>query len=214
MDFQEIIISSLYSFASLLPTSVDYFYSNAYTLLFITLSITAYAILIYQFYHFLSRRDVFGIKKVQPFQTETILSTIWNGIQAIIHYGGIFPFFVFIWFAGFSVLLSLIAKNLAPEQLLLVSVTFVGAIRITAYFTEDLSKDLAKLIPLVLLSVALVEPGFFSQILFEEKIKAISQLLPQSLSFLVFIVVLEWVLRILLHVKMAVFGTNQEPSKS
>src|SRR3989338_462589 len=81
-------------------------------------SITAYAILIYQFYHFLSRRDVFGIKKVQHFEEKSMIAIVWNAIQAIIHYGGIFPFFVFIWFAGFSVIFSLIAKNLPADQLL------------------------------------------------------------------------------------------------
>ena len=211
MSFQENPFEVLQAVASAVPSSTEYFYANASTLFLITLSITAYAILIYQFYHFLSRRDVFGIKKVQPFEEKSMIAIVWNAIQAIIHYGGIFPFFVFIWFAGFSVIFSLIAKNLPADQLLLVSVTFVGAIRITAYFTEDLSKDLAKLVPLVLLSVALVEPNFFSPILFEEKIRAISSLLPQTISFLVFVILLEWFLRFALHVKIALVGENESP---
>lgn len=195
-------------FSNIFPTSINYFYDNAYSLIFITASIFIYAFLIDKFYHFVAKRDVFGIAKDEKlFKGQTFLTWVWQTIQTIIHYGGIFPFFVFIWFAGFSVILSVMAKSMAPEQLLLLAVTFVAAIRISAYYSEDLAKDLAKLIPLALLALLLVEPSFFSTNLLEERVKAIGTLIPQSLSFLAFIMILEWCLRLLLWIKNAIFGT-------
>lgn len=207
----EWILDASQSFSDMILRSFDYFYANASDLIIITASIAAYAFLLYKFYHFVAKRDVFGVQPVQPFKTHALLSDVWDVIQAVTHYGGLFPIFVFVWFASFSILLSFMAKNLPAQQLLLVSVTFVGAIRIAAYYKEELAQDISKLIPLTLLAVALIEPNFFSIALFEEKVKQVATLLPLSLSFLVFIVLLEWALRLLLLIKHAIFGTNPIP---
>lgn len=208
MDLDSLPIN-LQSVGAVIPKSIDYFYVNAPALLLITVSIALYAFLLYKFYHFVAKRDLFSVKRIQAFEQHSLLSGLWDLIQGIIHYGGIFPIFVFIWFASFSILLSFMAKNLPAEQVLFVSVAFVSAIRITSYYTEDLSKDLAKLIPLALLAVALIEPNFFSIQLFEQKAREVATFIPLTLSFLVFIVLLEWALRILLLVKHAIFGVSQ-----
>lgn len=186
-------------------------YSKLPELVLITLSIVAYGIMIYRFYKFVAKRDVFGLD-VSKYHSERtgFFALLWKFILSLMKYGILFPIFVFIWFAGFAVLLSVMAKTLPTDQILLISITFVTAIRITSYITEDMAKDLAKLIPLALLGIAIVAPDFFSLTLAQEKIFEIVRLVPQSFSFLLFIVLIEWIMRLLLSFKHYAFGFSQK----
>lgn len=175
------------------------------------LSIVIYGILIYQFYRFAAKRDVFGfdIEKYRKERT-SIFSAIFNAILGVFKYGVIFPFFVFIWFAGFSVLLFFMAaETMGVSEILMISVAFVAAIRIASYYSEDLGKDMAKLIPLALLGIAIVDVSFFKLARVYERIDQIPLFITEIATFFTFIVVLEWMLRILLSVKFMFFGINK-----
>ncbi|PIN99143.1 MAG: hypothetical protein COT90_00885 [Candidatus Diapherotrites archaeon CG10_big_fil_rev_8_21_14_0_10_31_34] len=174
-------------------------------------SIVIYGILIYQFYRFAAKRDVFGfdIEKYKKERT-SFFSKLFNAVLGVFKYGVIFPFFVFIWFAGFSVLLFFMAaETMGVSDILMISVAFVGAIRIACYYSEDLAKDMAKLIPLALLGVAIVDVSFFKTARVYERIDSIPLFITEIATFFTFIVVLEWVLRILLSVKFMFFGINK-----
>jgi len=174
-------------------------------------SIVVYGILIYQFYRFAAKRDVFGfdIEKYKRERT-SFFSALFNAVLGIFKYGVIFPFFVFIWFAGFSVLLFIMAKNIGTvSEILMISVAFVGAIRIASYYSEDLGKDMSKLIPFAMLGVALIEPNFFDLNLVQARIDTIPLFITEIATFFTFIVVLEWILRILLSIKFMFFGVNK-----
>ena len=174
----------------------------------LTLSLALYGVLIY---HFVSRRDEFGFSLRQYQLAHSSASRYLSAkLIGLIEYAVIFPIFVLVWFSCFTILLSLLAKNLPLDQLLLVSVTLVSAIRVTAYYNENLSQELAKLIPLVLLGVALIEPNFFSLPLVLERIRGISQLLHQLPLFFAFIILTEWALRILLELKHLLFGFSKK----
>src|SRR3989344_2620169 len=90
----------------------------------------------------------------------------------------------------------IISDTVAPGYILFIAAVIVGSIRITAYYTEDLSKDLAKLFPFTILAIALVSPGFFKR----ETLSAIwdiGSLLGNVVIYLLVIVLLEFVLRML-----------------
>ncbi|MCK5177030.1 MAG: hypothetical protein KAQ92_04855, partial [Candidatus Aenigmarchaeota archaeon] len=108
----------------------------------------------------------------------------------------LFPIFTFFWFAVFVVLLSFMAKGQPLESILLVSIAVVGVIRVTAYYNEDLSKDLAKMLPFALLGIFLVDISYF---LFGESFDTIKQIPEMQgilIYYLVFVVALEFVLRV------------------
>jgi hypothetical protein len=176
-----------------------------------TFSIVVYGVLIFQFYRFVAKRDVFGfdIEKYKR-ESESLSSRIFNSLLGVLKYGAIFPFFVFIWFAGFSVLLFFMAKNIGTPEILKISVAFVTAIRIASYYNGDLSKDMAKLIPFALLGVALIEPNFFSLELVKQRIDEISFFVTEIATYFSFIVVVEWLMRILLSIKFLLFGVNRK----
>ena len=72
---------------------------------------------------------------------------------------------------------------------------------ITAYYTKDFSKDVAKMLPFAVLGVFLVDSTYFS---FEALVERIS-LLPENvnliLQFLIMIIIVEWILRIVLSIR-------------
>lgn len=65
------------------------------------------------------------------------------------------PIVIFIGFSVFTVMLALLSEGLAVKQILFISAIIIAVIRITAYYKESLSEDVAKLIPFTLLAVAL-----------------------------------------------------------
>ncbi len=182
------------------------------TLLLFTVAIFLYGVLIYHFYRFVAARDIFGFNLL-PFRRGSKRGSgvrLFNFLMALIEYGLILPIIVFIWFAGFSVLLFLMAKGLAMGQILLIAITLVSAIRIAAYYNEDLSRDIAKLLPFVLLGIAIVDPSFFSIPLIQERAASISVFVGMIAAFVVFAILLEWALRILLAIKRAFFGFSRK----
>lgn len=160
------------------------------------IAMVVYAIFVFKFYKFLSRKDVFKLN-LQRYSKSFIgfLETIFSVIFYIIEFLIIFPLFTFFWFVVMSVILMLISKQ-DIGTILLISIALVSAIRVTAFYNEDLSQDLAKMLPFALLGVFLINISFFS---FQDSLKMI-KLLPSMWKVMVyylgFAVALECVLRI------------------
>jgi len=119
----------------------------------------------------------------------------------ILKYFVIFPIFVGFWFTILTAFLFVMAKNVTIRQVALISMALVSTIRITSYLKEDLSRDLAKLVPLALLAIFLIDPNFFSWSLLMERLNTVPSLGWEIFKFLTFSILLEWVLRILYFVK-------------
>ncbi len=182
-------------------------------LLMFTFSVAIYAILIYVFYQFVSRRDVFGFNIDQYKKSKSQgFSIIFNFILSLLKYGLIFPVIVFIWFAGFSLILYIFSKSLDLDQILLLSITIVSAVRILSYFKEELAADVAKLLPLSLLGVFLSSPDFFSINLLDQRIYLLGAFVSDVIQFLVFCILLEWILRILFFLRIQILGLPEEES--
>ena len=120
----------------------------------------------------------------------------------------IVPLIVFFWFFILAIFLILLSKNTSVEQILLISAAIIAAARITSYFEEDLSKDLAKLFPFTVLVIFLLEPNFFKLGILLERAMEIPSLLNHILIFLIFIVVLEVIMRLIFLV--VDFWTSEE----
>ena len=157
-----------------------------------------YSIFIFKFYRFLARKDIITLnldKYSKGFvgHAKNFFRVIFYMVKHIV----VLPLIVFFWFAILSVILLLLSKTQSIETILMIAIGVVGAVRITAYYNEDLSKDLAKMIPFALLGVFLINVGFFSVESFIEKINMIPGLWQIISYYLAFIVFLEIVLRIL-----------------
>ncbi len=107
------------------------------------------------------------------------------------------PILIFFWFVVLSVILAFLSKEQGAQIVLLLSIALIATIRVMAYYNEDLSKDLAKMLPFALLGIFLVDISFFS---IDSSIASLSQipaLWNIMIYYLIFLIILEFVLRLL-----------------
>ena len=155
-----------------------------------------YCIFIWKFYKFLARRDIIRID-LSKYNTSTHpgLRKFFATLLFLAQYIIILPFLISFWFIVLALFLLILAKNQDIRNVILVSAALIGSTRLTAYISEDLSKDLAKMLPFTLLGIFLIDPNFFSVTEFISKIYDIPNLLSDIFYYLVFIFLLEIVLR-------------------
>ncbi len=162
---------------------------------FYTIFIAIYAVFIWKFYKFLASREILELNlKQYNYAKYPGLEKFFAVILFSIEYIVILPFLVLFWFTILSLFLLLLSEA-GPEQILLVSAAIIASTRITAYIGEDLSKDLAKILPFTVLSTFLLNPRFFSTIDFIQKLSQIPSLFDNILMFIIFIFGIEYILR-------------------
>lgn len=165
-------------------------------LLFILL-ITLVSIFIYYFYLSISKRSIITLNLRQYNRT---LHPFWNKMLAsflfFVEYLLLMPFLILLWFAALSIIILLIADEKTASQVLFVSAGLIGAVRILAYFHQEIAKDLAKLFPFIMLSVFILSPNSFFPSKIMEKIFEIPSLFPKAIFFLGIVVAVEIILRI------------------
>ncbi|OGJ12676.1 hypothetical protein A3K82_02325 [Candidatus Pacearchaeota archaeon RBG_19FT_COMBO_34_9] len=179
---------------SILPEGLKF----APPLFFISMGIALYGMFIWLFYRFLAEKDVLklDLKKYNVYKHEGLVKFLRVTIY-IFEFMIISPIVIFIWFSIFSIFIIILAKELEIVNVMLICAGMISAIRICAYFKEDLSRDLAKLIPLTLLGVAILTPGFINIGGNISRITQIPEFFNTAVYYLIFIVVLEVILRFL-----------------
>ena len=175
------------------------FFQSFINLFFLALLIVVYAVFIWKFHRFLGTRNIFDLNlnkynKAEHPLTIKIIAAFFYLLEYIV----LLPFLIFFWFAVFTLFLILLNQDVAVSTLLTLSVSIIAAIRMTTYiprYGENLAKEIAKVFPLTLLVVSLVTKGFFN---FERVIGQLSEIptfLSQILHYLLFIIILEVILR-------------------
>ncbi|MDP3971740.1 MAG: hypothetical protein Q8P61_02360 [Candidatus Nanopelagicales bacterium] len=76
--------------------------------------------------------------------------------QAVVRYLVTTPFMVAFWFIAILLVLNWATKDRSPEDMALVAVAVVGAARLLAHIDEEMSRELGKNIPLVVLGIVLI----------------------------------------------------------
>ena len=166
-------------------------------LILFVFGIFIYSWFIFKFYRFLAKRDIFkfDLRKYSE-SSFGALKVLLNGIFYIIEYLLILPLVTFFWFIILSGILIFLSKtNL--ENVLLIAMALVGSVRIAAYYNEELSKDLAKMLPFALLGIFLIDVSFFSFQTSLDTLWMLPTMWKQMAYYLVFIILLEFILRIL-----------------
>lgn len=174
------------------------------------LGVVIYAFFIFKFYRYVARRDVFKLDLDKPEISGSGTKKAISVISYLFKHIFLLPLVIFFWFIILTVILSFLAKEGEVQTILLVSIALVGAIRMVAYYSEDLSKDLSKMLPFALLGVFLVDISYFS---FSESLNTIL-LIPSNwkilVYYLIFIILLELVLRILYSITKPLRKESQE----
>ena len=177
-------------------------------LLLFVIGMVVYSIFVFKFYRLIARKDIFELNlKQYNIETFAWLKKISGVILYTIEYVLLFPVFTFFWFITLSILLSFMAKEQTVNSILLISIALVSAVRITAYYHEDLSKDLAKMLPFALLGIFLVDISYFSASSSLDIITQIPSMWEIMFYYLVFAIALEFLLRI--SHSMGLFKTKE-----
>lgn len=170
-----------------------------FPLFLLTIGILLCTLFIFFFYHFIANRDFFDLN-LQQHSGEA--KWVWlrktlNILFYIAEYIILLPVFILIWFAVFAVIILLLSDSQNPTHILLIAMAIVTSIRVATYFHEELAKELAKLLPLILLAGLLV--GGTSSISLEgigETLLSFPPYFKVVLYYLLFAIAIEFILRI------------------
>jgi hypothetical protein len=173
--------------------------SGFVAIFYLVVSIAIYSILIWHFYRYIARRDCF---KISPRRHKKVMG--------FLKYFLFFPFVAFLFFAGFSLMMLFLTKSYEIPEVLSTSFAIIAAIRICAYYNEDLSKDIAKMLPFALLAIFLVDATYFRFSDITAKIGSLPEFFTVCIQFIVFIILMEWILRIFLAIRYKIFPKKRQ----
>ncbi len=194
------VFNATVDFASFTPVEA---YSVLKPLVIFIIGMVIYAVFIYKFYRFLARKDVFKLDLEKYNKAKFgFFKKFVSVLLYIVEYLLLFPLLVFFWFLILAAFLLFLSKNHTVENVLLVAMAIVAAIRITAYYTEDLSRDLAKMVPFALLGVFIVDITFFDFAASLESLKGMLSFWKPMAYYLLFTILLEFVLRIVYSITL------------
>jgi len=171
-------------------------------LVIFVIGMVIYSIFIFKFYKFIAKRDIFKLNLAEYSRSK------WEDVKEgivflfyILEHIIIFPLLTFIWFIFFSMLLIFMSENQSTSVLFLFSMAVVATIRISAYYNEELAREIAKTLPLTLLGIFLVTGlSYFSPESALLAIKSIPLMWKTIVYYLFFIVLLEIILRVVLFI--------------
>ena len=165
-------------------------------LLIFVIGMVIYAVFIFKFYRFVASRDVFKLNlKDYNYSKHPGIDKTLGGIAYFLEYILLFPIITFFSFAVFALLIAVMSDQ-DLQTVLLLSMAIVSSVRITAYYNEDLSKDLAKMLPFAMLGFFLLDTSFIKVGDILNTVKQFPSLIGTMLYYFVFVVVLEFILRI------------------
>ena len=160
-----------------------------------------YAVFVFTFYRFVAARDMFALDLSRYEQARyKWLRSVLHVVMYVLKYILLFPFFAFFWFAVITAILAFLAKDQSFSQVLLMGLATVGTIRVAAYVNQDLSRDLAKMLPFAVLGIFLVNTSFFQ---IDDSLALLDETLDHTdniLYYLVYLIALEFALRMLMGV--------------
>ena len=170
-------------------------YSFLKPLTIFVVAISLYSVFIFKFYRSIARREIFTLN----LEKSGKWAKLKMGVSVLLYFTKhlvVYPLLIIFYFLVLVVFFAFLAKTQTIDTILLVSMSLVAAIRITAYYHEDLSRDLAKMVPFALLGIFLMDISYFSVSASMGMLAQIPSYWKTIFYYLLFIVGLELVLRI------------------
>ncbi|MFH1174837.1 MAG: hypothetical protein V1725_06905 [archaeon] len=165
--------------------------------LWLVLGIVLYVFIIFAFYKFMATRDILKLNLVQYNTTEhPLLKNAMHVLLYVVEYIMIFPILAVLWFFILTCLLLFLVRDQSVAGVLLVSAAMVAAVRATSYINEEVAQELAKLLPLVLLGVLLIDSSYWSANKVYDFLDQLPTLLTTMVYYVIFIIVIEILMRL------------------
>jgi hypothetical protein len=208
---KKIIFNSILGFFENIFNSVPEDQKILFSLIIYTFLILMYAVFIWKFYKFLARRDIIQLNlrqyeySVHPGWEKTLAVGLYT-----LEYLIILPFLVLFWFAIFSIFLLVLSESQDTQQILMISAAIISSTRITSYISEELSKDVAKILPFTVLAAFILGSSFFNSSSLFDKFAEIPNLFTHILIFLIFIFIIEFLFRAMFSVVQLVLSKDSD----
>jgi hypothetical protein len=183
---------------SILSLDFDSFVAEVLPVFGAIVGIVIYSTFVFKFYRFLASKDLIDVDFSQYSEGFTgFLKRFVDGILIIIQYILFTPFLISFWTLILAVILTLLSGGEDLYWNVLVATSMVGSVRVISYFSEDLSRDVAKMLPFAVLGVFLVDSGAFNWNAVSELWSQLDEFATSFGSSMLLVVILETILRIL-----------------
>ena len=185
----------------LLELLVD-FGRETYPTLMAVIAIAVYSGFVFMFYRILAKKDLLTLdlsKYADDFGGK--VKKYLRSVLFVVQYIVVVPILIAFWTLVLAVILTLLSDNSDHARNALIATSVVGAVRILAYWTEDLSRDVAKMLPFAVLGVYLVSSTSVQWSEFRELLESLPELAKSFFSSLMLLAILETLLRIVTTLK-------------
>jgi len=179
-------------------TIVENFIAETYPIILAGIAIALYSGFVFLFYRFLARKDILtlDLSKYEDNYSEKFRLYF----RIVIHIGlyiVLIPILIAFWTLILAMILTLFANDPDHARNALIATAVVGAIRILSYWTEELSRDVAKMLPFAVLGVFLVDSTAVHIDSIVSLIESWPELADSWWNSLILLSILEVILRIL-----------------
>ncbi|MDP6328383.1 MAG: hypothetical protein QGG22_01000 [Candidatus Thalassarchaeaceae archaeon] len=169
---------------------------ESYPTLGAIVAISVYSVFVFIFYRALAKRDLITLNlnhysdnlsgRVKKYARTMIF---------VLQYIVVVPVLITFWTLVLAIILTLLSPDADHSRNALIATSVVGAVRILSYWTEDLSRDVAKMLPFGVLGVFLVGDAQVQISEIEELFNGLNEIAMSFISSLFLIAVLESILR-------------------
>ena len=173
------------------------FARETYPTLMAIIAVAVYSGFVFVFYRALAKKDLLKLdlsKYSNDFSGN--VKKYLRSVLFVVQYIVIIPVLIAFWTLVLAVILTLLSDSSDHARNALIATSVVGAVRILAYWTEDLSRDVAKMLPFAVLGVFLVGSTSVQWNEFGALMDNLPELARSFFSSLVLLAILEILLRI------------------
>lgn len=170
---------------------------ETYPTLIAIIAIAVYSGFVFMFYRILAKKDLLTLdlsKYADDFGGK--VKKYLRSVLFVIQYVVVVPVLIAFWTLVLAVILTLLSDSSDHARNALIATSVVGAVRILAYWTEELSRDVAKMLPFAVLGVYLVSSTSVQWSEFRGLLESLPELAKSFFSSLVLLAILETLLRI------------------
>lgn len=148
---------------AVLPSDFESFSEQVLPTFAAIIGIVLYSTFVFKFYRFLAKKDLIDADFSQYSQGFTgFMKRLIDGLLLIVQNILFAPFLISFWVLILAVILTLLSGGDDLYWNVLVATSVVGSVRVISYFSEDLARDVAKMLPFAVLGVFLVDSGSFN----------------------------------------------------
>ena len=169
---------------------------ESYPTLGAIIAISVYSVFVFIFYRALAKRDLITVNlNHYSDNLSGRLKKYARSIIFVLQYIVFVPVLITFWTLVLAIILTLLSPDADHSRNALIATSVVGAVRILSYWTEDLSRDVAKMLPFGVLGVFLVGDAQVQISEIEELFNGLNEIATSFISSLFLIAVLESILR-------------------